>query len=92
MVKMLLVEEGLLYYLMSHYDKQLTPTVSNSPPTVACSLKAYKYAQLLQTLKIATAVFAETLDNFQNSTRLLPDSRRCTVNSSRENLRSRIME
>jgi hypothetical protein len=31
----------------------------------------------------ATAVFAETLDNFQHSTRLIPENRSCTLNSSR---------
>jgi hypothetical protein len=30
------------------------------------------------TLKMATAMFAETLDNFQHSKRLIPDSRSCT--------------
>jgi hypothetical protein len=39
---------------------------------------------------MATAMFAETLDNFQHSTRLIPESRSCTLNSSRENLKTRI--
>jgi hypothetical protein len=42
------------------------------------------------TLKMATAMFTETLNNFQHSTRLNPESRSCTLNSSRENLRIRI--
>jgi hypothetical protein len=41
------------------------------------------------TLKMATAVFSETLDDTQQSTRLTSESRRYTVNSSHENLRSR---
>jgi hypothetical protein len=31
------------------------------------------------TLKMATAMFAETLDNFQHSTRLIPEGRSCTI-------------
>jgi hypothetical protein len=34
---------------------------------------------------MATATFAETLDNFQNSAQLTPESRSCILNSSREN-------
>jgi hypothetical protein len=33
-------------------------------------------------------MFVETLDNFQHSMRLIPESRSCTLNSSRENLRT----
>jgi hypothetical protein len=44
---------------------------------------------LIFTLKMATATFSETLDNFQHSTRLIPESRSCTLNSSREKLRTR---
>jgi hypothetical protein len=40
------------------------------------------------TLKMATAMSAETFDNSQQPTRLIPESRCCTVNSSRENLRT----
>jgi hypothetical protein len=40
-------------------------------------------------LKKKTAVFAETLDNFQRSTRLIPESCSCTLSSSCENLRTR---
>jgi hypothetical protein len=29
-------------------------------------------------LKMATAMFVETLDNFQHSTRLIPESQSCT--------------
>jgi hypothetical protein len=43
----------------------------------------------LHTLKMATAFFAET-DNFQHSTRLIPESRSRTLNSSRGNRRTRI--
>jgi hypothetical protein len=38
---------------------------------------------------MATAMFAEMLDNSQHSTRLIPESRSFTMNSSRENLRTR---
>jgi hypothetical protein len=41
------------------------------------------------TLKMATAMFAETLDTFQHSTRLFPESRSCALNSSRENLKAK---
>jgi hypothetical protein len=34
---------------------------------------------------------AEILDNFQHSTRVTPKSRSCTLNSSRENPRARII-
>jgi hypothetical protein len=40
-------------------------------------------------VKMATAMFAETLDNSEHSTRLSPQS--YTLNSSRENLRTRFM-
>jgi hypothetical protein len=39
-------------------------------------------------MKMATPVFAETVDNFQHSTLLIPESRSCVLNSSRENLRT----
>jgi hypothetical protein len=39
---------------------------------------------------MATAMSAETLDNFQHSMSLIPKSRSCTLNYSRENLRPRI--
>jgi hypothetical protein len=42
------------------------------------------------TLKMATEMSAKTLDNFQHSTPLIPESRSYTLNSSRENLRTRI--
>jgi hypothetical protein len=35
---------------------------------------------LVCTLKMATAMFAETLDNFQHSTRLISESRSCAQN------------
>jgi hypothetical protein len=35
-------------------------------------------------------MLAEALDNSQNLTRLIPESRSCTLNSSGENLRTRI--
>jgi hypothetical protein len=38
---------------------------------------------------MATAVFAETLGNSQYSTRLIPERRSCTLNSSREYLRKK---
>jgi hypothetical protein len=38
---------------------------------------------------MATAMLAETLDNFQHSTRLIPESQNFALNSSRENLRAR---
>jgi hypothetical protein len=38
---------------------------------------------------MATAMFAEALENFQHSMRLIPESRSCTLNSSRENVRTR---
>jgi hypothetical protein len=43
------------------------------------------------TLKMASAIFAETLDNSQHSTRLIPDSQSCTMDSSCENLRTRTL-
>jgi hypothetical protein len=36
------------------------------------------------TLNMATAKYAETLDNFQHSTRLIPGIRSCALNSNRE--------
>jgi hypothetical protein len=38
---------------------------------------------------MATAVFDETLENFKNSTQLMPESRNYSLNSSCENLRTR---
>jgi hypothetical protein len=38
---------------------------------------------------MVTAVFTETLDNFQDSTLFIPRSRSCVLDSSRENLRTR---
>jgi hypothetical protein len=40
-------------------------------------------------LKMATAVFSETLENLQHSTWLIPESQSYTSNSSHENLRAR---
>jgi hypothetical protein len=42
-------------------------------------------------LKMATTVFTETLDNFQHSTRLIPESRRCTYSCSKSNYTSWMM-
>jgi hypothetical protein len=42
------------------------------------------------TLKMATAMFAEMLDNSQHSMQLIPESRSYTLNSSREDLGTRI--
>jgi hypothetical protein len=47
-------------------------------------------SQYIFTLKMATEMFAETLENFKNSTRLIPESRSCTLNSTNENVRTRI--
>jgi hypothetical protein len=38
------------------------------------------------TLKMETVIFSEKLGNFQRSTRLDPESRYCTLKSSRENI------
>jgi hypothetical protein len=38
------------------------------------------------TLKMVTAMFGETLDNSQHSTQLIPERRTYTLNTSRENL------
>jgi hypothetical protein len=43
----------------------------------------------IPTLKMATAMFAETLVNIKHSTWLSPEGRSYTLNSSRENLWSR---
>jgi hypothetical protein len=40
---------------------------------------------------MATEMFAETLDNSQHSTWLIPESQSYTLNSNRENLRTRII-
>jgi hypothetical protein len=40
---------------------------------------------------LKAAVFAETLDNRQHSTRLIPENRSRTLNSSRENLKTLIL-
>jgi hypothetical protein len=53
--------------------------------TMQCNASQYSNAA-----NIATALFAETLDNFQHSTPFIPESRSCTLNSSRQNLRTRI--
>jgi hypothetical protein len=42
------------------------------------------------TLKMATAMSAGMLDNFHHLMLLIPKSRSCTLNSSHENLRTRI--
>jgi hypothetical protein len=38
-------------------------------------------------IKMATAMFSETLQNYQHSTRLIPESQSCASNSNRENVR-----
>jgi hypothetical protein len=43
------------------------------------------------TLKMATEMFTETLDNSQHSTMFIPESRSYTLNSSRENLMAGIL-
>jgi hypothetical protein len=40
------------------------------------------------TLKITTAMFAETVDNSQHSTPPIHEGRNCTLNSGREDLRT----
>jgi hypothetical protein len=40
---------------------------------------------------MAIAVYAETFDNFQQSTRLILESRSCTLNSSRKNLKTKML-
>jgi hypothetical protein len=42
------------------------------------------------TLKMATAMFVETLDNSQRSMWLIPENRSCTLNTGRENVWTRI--
>jgi hypothetical protein len=44
----------------------------------------------LDTLKMATVMLAEALDNYQHSTRLIPESRSYSLNFRRENVRTRI--
>jgi hypothetical protein len=46
--------------------------------------------QHIVTLKMATAMFSETLDNYQHLTWLTPESRSCTLISSCENSRTRM--
>jgi hypothetical protein len=46
-------------------------------------------SQLTLTLKMATTLCAETLDNFQHLTWLILESQSCTLKSSHENLRTR---
>jgi hypothetical protein len=41
------------------------------------------------TLKMETAMFVETLDSFQHSMLLIPESQGCTLNSSRKTLKTR---
>jgi hypothetical protein len=54
---------------------------------VSLLYKAFKKAQPKElALMIATAVFTETLDNFQHSTWPISESRSCTLNSSRETI------
>jgi hypothetical protein len=48
------------------------------------------HSQHIFTLKMATAMFAETVDNFKLSMWLIPESRSYTLNSSHENARTRI--
>jgi hypothetical protein len=46
--------------------------------------------QYIFPLKMATEMFADTSDSSEYSTQLIPESRTLTLNSSRENLVSRI--
>jgi hypothetical protein len=63
--------------------------ISHSLPT-ACPIKGYQKCPInIFTLKMATAIFAERLDNFEYSTWLIPKILSFTLNSSRENLRTR---
>jgi hypothetical protein len=70
--------------LLSHWiatrcsSPPISTIKSNSPPTATTI-----------TLKMAAAMFVETLDNFQPSTRLTPESRSFTLNSILENLTTR---
>jgi hypothetical protein len=50
------------------------------------------HQHIVLALKMATAMFAETLDNSQHSTRLNPESRSYTLIPSRKNLKTRIYE
>jgi hypothetical protein len=55
--------------------------------------KAFKNAHPIHiTLRMTSAIFAEKLDNFQRTTTFIPESRSFTLNSSRENPRTRISE
>jgi hypothetical protein len=51
-----------------------------------------KYCNCHLQVITATAVFAQMLDNFQHSIRLVPESRIFTYNSSRELLRTKISQ
>jgi hypothetical protein len=74
-----LKDVSVLFFLMK---KSIIRCLSNEEiPTFV-----YKFI-----LKMATAMLAETLDNFQHSTRLIPECRSCTLISSRVNLRTRTM-
>jgi hypothetical protein len=76
---------GLQPALLLHQSAPSNPTLHLLPALK----KVAKNAQTLHILKMATAMLAETFDNFQHSTRLIPESRSCTLNSSRENRRTR---
>jgi hypothetical protein len=69
------------------------PPVRSTHPPSRILPDLYKASiQPVFTLKMAAAEFAETLNNFQHSTLLIPESRSCTLNSSCENLRTRMNE
>jgi hypothetical protein len=52
------------------------PLAAYCPPYISLLKTPNQY---IFTLKMATAMFVETLDNFQHSSRLIPESRRCTA-------------
>jgi hypothetical protein len=78
------------HWIAAHSSTPPTSTMKSNSPPAACPKKGFQNSSYYAfTMKMATAMFAETLNNIQHSTRLTPESRSYTLNSSRENPRTR---
>jgi hypothetical protein len=65
--------------------------IRHIPLAIYCEIRLPKNAQPIPIHpEHGNLKCAETLDNYQHSTLLIPESRSCTLKSSRENLRTRI--
>jgi hypothetical protein len=81
----------LSHWIAAHSSSPPISTIKFISPLTACPIKGhYNQPHLIPTLEMATAKFAEMLVNTKHSTWLSPKSQSYTLNSSSENLQTRI--